>query len=93
MNQDQAPGKQPAEESVQTAAKKPYVKPAYEPYWCCTSVPSVQAYTSSRCCPAKRTSPLPARNSRICSMLVASESSMLMINPQHPGPAVQAHLV
>jgi hypothetical protein len=30
MNQDQAPGKQPTEESVQNAAKKPYVKPAYE---------------------------------------------------------------
>ena len=35
-----------------------------------------------------RTSPLPARNARICSKLPASESSMLMINSQRPGAGV-----
>ncbi len=62
-------------------------------YCCRTSVRSTQAYTSSRRCPANRTSPLPARNARICSRLPASESSMLMINPQHPVLPLQAHLV
>ena len=58
------------------------------PYWCRTNVFSTQPYTSRRLCPANRTSPLPAKNARICSRLLASESSMLMINPQHPGPAL-----
>jgi hypothetical protein len=43
--------------------------------------------------PGKSHFALPATNARICSMLVASESSMLTINPQHPDPALQAHLV
>jgi predicted nucleic acid-binding protein len=60
-------------------------------YWRCTSVCSVHAYTSSRRCPANRMPPLPAGNARICSMLIASVSSTLMINPQHPDPALQAH--
>ena len=42
---------------------------------------------------ANRTSPLPARNAPICSRLPASESSMLMINTQHPVLPLQAHLV
>ena len=61
-------------------------------YWRRTRVCSTQPYTSSRRCPANRTSPLPARNARICSRLVASESSMLMINTQHPDLPLQAHL-
>ena len=60
---------------------------------CRTSVRSVQASTSSRRSPANGTLPLPARNARICSRLVVSESSMLMINPQHPDLPLQAHLV
>jgi hypothetical protein len=36
---------------------------------------------------------LPAKSARICSGRFASESSMLMINPRHPDPALQAHLV
>lgn len=36
--------------------------------------------------------PLPSRNAWIGSKLDASESSMLIIDPQHSRPAVQAHL-
>ncbi|MGD0438947.1 MAG: hypothetical protein ABSB86_21000 [Bryobacteraceae bacterium] len=61
-------------------------------WWSRTSVFSTQLYTSSRRWPANRTSPLPARKSRICSRLVVSVSSMLMINPQHPVFPLQAHL-
>ena len=41
---------------------------------------------SARRNPANLTSPLPAKNPRICSRLSASESSMLMSNSQHPDP-------
>jgi hypothetical protein len=56
----------------------------------CSFRPSIHL---PRSCPVNRTSPLPARNARICSRLVASESSVLMINSLHPELALQARLV